>query len=210
MPTAIARRGLMLVVSSPSGAGKSTLARRLLESDPLISMSVSVTTRPKRANEVDGKDYFFVSRERFEEMVREGAFLEHATVFGNRYGTPAAAVEKILAKGRDVLFDIDWQGAQQLAQKAKDDLVRVFILPPSRSELERRLNERAADPPEVVARRMAEANNEISRWSEYDYVIVNEDIPKAQKQLEAIVAAERLNRQRQIGLVDFVRRLKGA
>ncbi len=210
MPTAIARRGLMLVVSSPSGAGKSTLARRLLESDPLISMSVSVTTRPKRANEVDGKDYFFVSRERFEEMVREGAFLEHATVFGNRYGTPAAAVEKILAKGRDVLFDIDWQGAQQLAQKAKDDLVRVFILPPSRSELERRLNERAADPPEVVARRMAEANNEISRWSEYDYVIVNEDISKAQKQLEAIVAAERLNRQRQIGLVDFVRRLTGA
>ena len=210
MPTAIARRGLMLVVSSPSGAGKSTLARRLLESDPLISMSVSVTTRPKRANEVDGKDYFFVSRERFEEMVHEGAFLEHATVFGNRYGTPAAAVEKILAKGRDVLFDIDWQGAQQLAQKAKDDLVRVFILPPSRSELERRLNERAADPPEVVARRMAEANNEISRWSEYDYVIVNEDIPKAQKQLEAIVAAERLNRQRQIGLVDFVRRLIGA
>ena len=210
MPTAIARRGLMLVVSSPSGAGKSTLARRLLESDPLISMSVSVTTRPKRANEVDGKDYFFVSRERFEEMVHEGAFLEHATVFGNRYGTPAAAVEKILAKGRDVLFDIDWQGAQQLAQKAKDDLVRVFILPPSRGELERRLNERAADPPEVVARRMAEANNEISRWSEYDYVIVNEDIPKAQKQLEAIVAAERLNRQRQIGLVDFVRRLTGA
>ncbi len=210
MPTAIARRGLMLVVSSPSGAGKSTLARRLLESDPLISMSVSVTTRPKRANEVDGKDYFFVSRERFEEMVHEGAFLEHATVFGNRYGTPAAAVEKILAKGRDVLFDIDWQGAQQLAQKAKDDLVRVFILPPSRSELERRLNERAADPPEVVARRMAEANNEISRWSEYDYVIVNEDISKAQKQLEAIVAAERLNRQRQIGLVDFVRRLTGA
>ena len=210
MPTAIARRGLMLVVSSPSGAGKSTLARRLLESDPLISMSVSVTTRPKRANEVDGKDYFFVSRERFEEMVHEGAFLEHATVFGNRYGTPAAAVEKILARGRDVLFDIDWQGAQQLAQKAKDDLVRVFILPPSRGELERRLNERAADPPEVVARRMAEANNEISRWSEYDYVIVNEDIPKAQKQLEAIVAAERLNRQRQIGLVDFVRRLIGA
>jgi len=210
MGAAIARRGLMLVVSSPSGAGKSTLARRLLESDPLISMSVSVTTRPKRANEVDGKDYFFVSRERFEEMVHEGAFLEHATVFGNRYGTPAAAVEKILARGRDVLFDIDWQGAQQLAQKAKDDLVRVFILPPSRGELERRLNERAADPPEVVARRMAEANNEISRWSEYDYVIVNEDIPKAQKQLEAIVAAERLNRQRQIGLVDFVRRLIGA
>jgi guanylate kinase len=210
MGRAIARRGLMLVVSSPSGAGKSTLARRLLETDPVISMSVSVTTRPKRANEVDGKDYFFVSRERFEDMVREGAFLEHATVFGNRYGTPAAAVEKMLAEGRDVLFDIDWQGAQQLAQKARGDLVRVFILPPSREELERRLNERAADPPEVMARRMAEANNEISRWSEYDYVIVNDDIPKAQRQLEAIVAAERLNRQRQIGLVDFVRRLTGA
>jgi len=209
MRDAIARRGLMLVVSSPSGAGKSTLARRLLESDPLISMSISVTTRPKRANEADGKDYFFVSRERFEEMVHEGAFLEHATVFGNRYGTPAAAVEKMLGRGRDVLFDIDWQGAQQLAQKAKDDLVRVFILPPTRDELERRLRERAEDPPDVVARRMSEANNEISRWSEYDYVIVNDDIPKAQRQLEAIVAAERLNRQRQIGLVDFVRRLTG-
>ena len=209
MGAAIARRGLMLVVSSPSGAGKSTLARRLLQTDPQISMSVSVTTRPKRANEVEGKDYIFVSREHFEEMVRENAFLEHATVFGNRYGTPAAAVEKMLGSGRDVLFDIDWQGAQQLAQKAKGDLVRIFILPPSRAELERRLRERAEDPPEVVARRMAEANNEISRWSEYDYVIVNEDIQKAQGQLEAIVAAERLNRQRQTGLVDFVRRLTG-
>jgi len=210
MGAAIARRGLMLVVSSPSGAGKSTLARRLLQTDHQISMSVSVTTRPKRANEVEGKDYIFVSRERFEKMVRENAFLEHASVFGNRYGTPAAAVEKMLGEGRDVLFDIDWQGAQQLAQKAKGDLVRVFILPPSRTELERRLRERAEDPPEVVARRMAEANNEISRWSEYDYVIVNEDIQKAQSQLEAIVAAERLDRQRQTGLVDFVRRLTGA
>src|SRR6266849_4389337 len=194
MPTAIARRGLMLVVSSPSGAGKSTLARRLLESDPLISMSVSVTTRPKRANEVDGQDYFFVRRERFEEMVREGAFLEHATVFGNRYGTPAAAVEKMLGEGRDVLFDIDWQGAQQLSQKARDDLVRVFILPPSGGELERRLKTRAEDTPAVVARRMSEADNEISRWSEYDYVIINDDVQKAQTQLEAIVAAERLKR----------------
>jgi guanylate kinase len=132
MRDAIARRGLMLVVSSPSGAGKSTLARRLLESDPLISMSVSVTTRPKRVNEVDGQDYFFVSRERFEDMVREGACLEHATVFGNRYGTPAGPVERLLGEGRDVLFDIDWQGAQQLTAKAKGDLVRVFILPPSR------------------------------------------------------------------------------
>ena len=203
----IARRGLMLVLSSPSGAGKSTLSRRLLQSDARISLSVSVTTRPKRPTEVNGEDYFFVDRERFEDMVRNGEFLEHATVFGNRYGTPKAAVEKLLASGRDVLFDIDWQGAQQLAQKAKDDLVRVFVLPPTRMELERRLKERAQDSAEVVARRMKEANNEISRWSEYDYVIINDDVEKAQAQLGAIVAAERLNRQRQIGLVEFVRRL---
>lgn len=203
----IARRGLMLVISSPSGAGKSSLSRRLLATDPTIGMSVSVTTRPKRANEIDGKDYIFVTPERFEELVRSDAFLEHATVFGNSYGTPRAAVEKMLSDGRDVLFDIDWQGAQQLSQTAKDDLVRVFILPPSRAELERRLKGRAEDTPDVVARRMAEANNEISRWSEYDYVIINEDIDKAERQLEAIVAAERLNRQRQTGLVDFVRRL---
>jgi guanylate kinase len=207
MTEPIARRGLMLVISSPSGAGKSTLSRRLLKSDPAIAMSVSVTTRPKRTNEEDGKDYNFVDAERFEDMVREGVFLEHATVFANRYGTPKAAVDRMLAQGRDVLFDIDWQGAQQLSQKAKDDLVRVFILPPSRVELERRLRGRAEDPPDVVARRMAEANNEISRWAEYDYVIVNDEIDKAQRQLEAIVAAERLDRQRQTGLVDFVRRL---
>ncbi len=210
MTQTIARRGLMLVLSSPSGAGKSTLSRRLLESDPQIAMSVSATTRAKRPNEVDGKDYFFVTPQRFEEMVRDGAFLEHASVFGNRYGTPSAPVEKILAGGRDVLFDIDWQGAQQLSQKAKDDLVRVFILPPSRDELERRLRERAEDSAEVVARRMAEASNEISRWSEYDYVILNDDVGKAQEQLKAIVAAERLNRQRQTGLVDFVRDLTQA
>jgi guanylate kinase len=205
---AIARRGLMLVLSSPSGAGKSTLSRRLLESDPLIAMSVSVTTRAKRPNEVEGKDYYFVTAERFEEMVNAGAFLEHATVFKHRYGTPKDAVEKILAEGRDVLFDIDWQGAQQLAQKAKDDLVRVFILPPSRTELERRLSTRAQDSADVVAIRMAEADNEISRWSEYDYVIVNDDIDKAEAQVKSIVAAERLNRQRQVGLVDFVQSLK--
>ena len=157
--TEIARRGLMLVISSPSGAGKSTLSRRLLASDSQIAMSVSVTTRPKRINEIDGHDYIFVSPERFEAMLNEGAFLEHATVFGNRYGTPKAEVEVMLAQGRDVLFDIDWQGAQQLAQEAKDNLVRVFILPPSRAELERRLKGRAQDPPEVVARRMAEAHN---------------------------------------------------
>jgi guanylate kinase len=204
----IARRGLMLVLSSPSGAGKSTLSRRLLNSDPMIAMSVSVTTRAKRPNEVDGKDYHFVTPGRFEEMVKDGAFLEHATVFKHRYGTPKEAVENMLADGRDVLFDIDWQGAQQLAQKAKDDLVRVFILPPSRAELERRLRARAEDSDDVVAVRMAEADNEISRWSEYDYVIINEDIEKADAQLKSIVAAERLNRQRQTGLVEFVRTLK--
>lgn len=208
MPGPIARRGLMLVLSSPSGAGKSTLSRRLLASDPKISMSVSVTTRAKRSNEADGTDYVFVTPERFDEMVKDGAFLEHATVFKHRYGTPKAAVERMLAEGRDVLFDIDWQGAQQLAQKAKDDLVRVFILPPSRAELERRLRERAQDSPDVVAIRMAEAENEISRWSEYDYVIINDDVDKAEAQLRAIVAAERLNRQRQTGLLDFVRTLR--
>ena len=207
MSVTIQRRGLMLVLSSPSGAGKSTLSRLLLQSDPRISMSVSVTTRPKRLHEVEGKDYFFVSPERFEAMLRDGQFLEHATVFDNLYATPKAAVEKLLTEGRDVLFDIDWQGAQHLSQKARDDLVRVFILPPSRAELERRLRGRAEDSPDVVARRMAEANNEISRWSEYDYVIINEDVRTALTQLEAIVAAERLNRQRQTGLVEFVRRL---
>jgi|SRR6185369_12830055 guanylate kinase len=207
MSVAIARRGLMLVLSSPSGAGKSTLSRRLLKSDPNISMSISVTTRAKRKNEIDGQDYIFMSPERFEEMVGEDAFLEHATVFGNRYGTPKQPVYEMLGRGRDVLFDIDWQGAQQLAQKAKDDLVKVFILPPSRAELERRLRERAEDPPEIVARRMAAASNEISRWAEYDYVIVNDMAERALEQLEAIVAAERLNRQRQTGLVEFVRQL---
>jgi guanylate kinase len=204
----VARRGLMLVLSSPSGAGKSTLSRRLLDRDPKIAMSVSVTTRPKRPNEVDGEDYLFVTPKRFEEMAKDGAFLEHATVFKHRYGTPKAAVEKMLAEGRDVLFDIDWQGAQQLAQKAKDDLVRVFILPPSRAELERRLRERAQDSADVVAIRMAEADNEISRWSEYDYVIINDDLDKAEAQLRSIIAAERLNRQRQTGLLEFVRSLR--
>jgi len=207
MQGGIARRGLMLVLSSPSGAGKSTLSRLLLQSDPNIAMSVSVTTRAKRPNEVEGEDYVFVTPQRFEQMVAEGAFLEQATVFGNRYGTPKAAVDKLLGEGRDVLFDIDWQGAQQLAQEAKDDLVRVFILPPSRAELQRRLSERAQDSASVVAARMAQANNEITRWSEYDYVIINDDVDKSLSQLQAIVAAERLNRQRQTGLVDFVRRL---
>ena len=202
-----ARRGLMLVLSSPSGAGKSTLARRLLQSSSGISMSVSATTRSRRPNEVEGRDYFFVTPATFERMVGENSFLEHATVFGNRYGTPRAPVEQALAAGRDVLFDIDWQGTQQLSQKAKDDLVRVFILPPSDAELERRLHTRAQDSEEVVQKRMAKANDEISHWAEYDYVIVNDDVERAQTQLETILAAERLKRQRQTGLVDFVKRL---
>ena len=205
--SSIARRGLMLVLSSPSGAGKSTLSRRLLDSDRNMTMSVSATTRPKRRNEVDGRDYQFVTPEQFEAMLREDAFLEHATVFGNRYGTPRQPVEDALSAGRDVLFDIDWQGTQQLGQKAKGDLVRVFILPPSKLELERRLRVRAEDTDEVVAGRMAKANDEISHWAEYDYIIVNEDIDSAQRQLESIVAAERLKRERQTGLVDFVNRI---
>lgn len=201
----IVRRGLMLVLSSPSGAGKSTLARYLLESDENVAMSVSMTTRPKRPGEVEGRDYFFVTPERFSEMVAEDKFLEHATVFGNQYGTPKEAVEEALAMGRDVLFDIDWQGTQQLEQKGKDDLVRVFILPPSREELERRLSTRAEDSPEVVAKRMARASDEISHWPEYDYIILNDDIGLAQEQIKSILSAERLKRRRQTGLVDFVK-----
>ena len=203
----ISRRGLMLVLSSPSGAGKSTLSRRLLQSDANVSMSVSATTRPKRPGEVEGRDYYFVSPEKFAEMAAGDAFLEHATVFGNQYGTPRKAVEEILSRGRDVLFDIDWQGTQQLAQKAKDDLVRVFILPPTRAELERRLRARAEDAPDIVAKRMSQANDEISHWAEYDYIIVNDDVQRAQAQLESILAAERLKRRRQTGLVGFVKRL---
>jgi guanylate kinase len=209
MSTSAPRRGFMLVLSSPSGAGKTTLARALLESDPNIAMSISATTRPKRAAEVEGKDYSFVSAEKFEKMARAGEFLEHAVVFGHRYGTPKRAVEEALAKGRDVLFDIDWQGTQQLAQRAKGDLVRVFVLPPTRAELERRLRERAQDSADVVAKRMAKASDEMSHWAEYDYVIVNDDAARAQKELKAILAAERLKRQRQTGLVELVNNLIG-
>jgi guanylate kinase len=204
---AILRRGLMLVLSSPSGAGKSTLANNLLETDANVVMSVSATTRTKRSGEVEGRDYFFVTPERFAEMVADDDFLEHATVFGNQYGTLRESVEDVIASGRDVLFDIDWQGTQQLEQTAKDDLVRVFILPPSREELERRLRVRAKDSSEVVAKRMAKANDEISHWAEYDYIILNDDISQAQAQLESILSAERLKRRRQNGLVDFVNKL---
>jgi guanylate kinase len=197
----------MLVLSSPSGAGKTTLSRRLLESDNGIAMSVSATTRSKRPNEVEGKDYYFVDAAQFEQMLGKGEFLEHATVFGHRYGTPAKPVAEALSHGHDVLFDIDWQGTQQLAQKAKANLVRVFVLPPSRAELERRLHTRAQDSQDVVAARMARANDEISHWAEYDYVLLNDDPVRAHAELTAILAAERLKRQRQTGLVDFVHRL---
>jgi len=201
----IARRGLMLVLSSPSGAGKTTLSRMLLRSDRGIALSISVTTRPKRRGEIDGRDYQFIDRARFDAMIKRGELLEWAEVFGHRYGTPRRPVVKALRQGRDVLFDIDWQGTQQLREKARDDLVSVFILPPSAKELERRLHRRAQDSRTVIASRMAKAAGEMSHWPEYDYVIVNRDKKDAFADVKAIVAAERLKRERQIGLSSFVR-----
>ena len=194
-------------MSSPSGAGKTTLSRRLLAADPNIAMSVSVTTRAQRPSEVDGRDYRFISKDKFARM-RDGAeLLEWAEVFGNFYGTPKQPVEEALARGRDVLFDIDWQGTQQLAQAMEDDLVRIFVLPPSADELRDRLIKRAQDSATVVAKRMAEASREISHWPEYDYVVVNDDIEQADAQIAAILAAERLKRRRRTGLTQFVREL---
>ena len=201
------RRGLMLVLSSPSGAGKTTLSRRLLQSDPAIAMSVSATTRKPRPNEIDGQDYHFIGEEEFERRAKAGEFLEHAHVFGNRYGTPKSAVMAELEAGKDVLFDIDWQGTQQLRQQARDDVVSVFVLPPSHDELERRLRARAQDAEEVVQKRMAKAADEISHWAEYDYIIINDDVTRAQTQLETILAAERLKRIRQLGISAFARTL---
>lgn len=203
----ITRRGLMLVLSSPSGAGKTTLSRKLLENDSGIVMSVSATTRPKRATETDGADYHFLSRDRFREAAAAGDFLEHATVFDHQYGTPKKPVMDALSAGRDVLFDIDWQGTQQLKERARDDIVSIFVLPPSHAELERRLRTRAQDSDDVVAKRMAKASDEISHWAEYDYVIVNDDVDAALARIVAILAAERLKRVRQIGLSEFVREL---
>ena len=202
------RRGLMLVLSSPSGAGKTTISRRLLESDPDLGLSVSVTTRPPRAGEVHGKDYFFIDQVEFNLMVNRDQLLEHAKVFGNYYGTPRGPVEETLSKGKDVLFDIDWQGTQQLAQKAREDLVSVFILPPDWHELERRLNTRALDSSEVIAKRMAEASSEMSHWAEYDYVIINSDVDASVAAARAILQSERLKRQRLVGLPDFVKALQ--
>ena len=209
MPTLthIPRRGLLFVMSSPSGAGKTTLSRRLLAADQNITMSVSVTTRTPRPGETDGKDYHFISQSRFDEMVEKKQLLEYATVFGNSYGTPRAPVEAALDEGRDVLFDIDWQGTQQLAQNMKDDLVRLFILPPTADTLRERLIRRAQDSSAVIAKRMAEASHEISHWPEYDYVVVNDDVEESHRMVMAILTAERLRRHRQLGLTDFVRGL---
>ena len=204
----VARRGLMLVLSSPSGAGKTTLSRMLLKADGHIDLSVSVTTRPQRPGEVDGRDYHFIDMVRFESMVKSGKLLEWAEVFGHRYGTPRIPVEKALRAGRDVLFDIDWQGTQQLREKARDDLVSVFILPPSATELQRRLERRAQDSRPIIAGRMAKAAGEMSHWPEYDYVIVNRDKRDAFAEVRAILAAERLKRERQIGLSALVRDLQ--
>ncbi len=208
MSDAIHRRGLMLVLSSPSGAGKTTLARSLLAADSHISMSVSVTTRQARPGEIDGQDYHFVDTQAFGEMRNRGDLLEHAKVFDNYYGTPRAPVEDTLGQGHDILFDIDWQGTQQLQEAAADDLVKVFILPPSAAELEKRLNTRAQDSAEVVAARMSKASDEISHYPEYDYVIVNEDAEQARVQLQAILMAERSKRARQTDLSDFVKALR--
>ena len=205
---ALARRGLMLVLSSPSGAGKTTLSRALLAVDAAVSMSVSVTTRKPRPGEVEGCDYYFVDEPRYRQMEAEGALLEGARVFSNYYGTPRAPVEDALAAGRDVLFDVDWQGAQQLAAKMGGDLVRVFILPPSGDALEQRLRARALDAEAVVAARMAQASSELSHWNEYDYVLVNEDLGQCLSALRSILTAERLRRERQLGLARFVAELQ--
>jgi len=203
------RRGLLIVLSSPSGAGKSTIARMLLEADEEVTMSISATTRPMRPGEVEGVDYHFVDDAEFDRLIAAGEFVEWAPVFGYRYGTPKAPVKDALRDGRDILFDIDWQGTQQLHSAMGEDLVRIFILPPSMPELERRLRERGTDPEPVIADRMQRAASEISHWAEYDYVLLNDDMAGCLAQVGTIVDAERLKRARQIGLVRFVRDLVG-
>ena len=205
---AIHRRGFLLVLSSPSGAGKTTITRRLIERDPSLSLSVSVTTRPPRPGERDGTDYRFIDQARFDAMVAQGELLEHAKVFDHCYGTPRQPIEAALAAGRDIVTDIDWQGTQQLTESFRHDLVTVFVLPPSMAALEARLKMRAQDSAEVIAGRMAKSAEEMSHWSEYDYVIVNREIDESVAEAQAIVIAERLRRSRQLGLADFVNRLR--
>jgi guanylate kinase len=206
--TGVARRGLMLVLSSPSGAGKTTLSRKLLAEDGGVMLSVSVTTRKMRPGEVDGRDYHFIDRRRFDALIDKNELLEWAEVFDNYYGTPVKPVMDALSSGRDVLFDIDWQGTQQLSEKARGDVVSVFVLPPSIPELERRLHKRAQDDYETIHRRMAKASDEMSHWAEYDYVVINHELEQAFADVKAILAAERLKRERQPGLSDFVRGLQ--
>ena len=204
----VERRGLMFVLSSPSGAGKTTLSRLLMERMKGLRMSVSATTRPMRPGEVEGKDYLFVDQARFEEMVKKHKLLEWANVFDHRYGTPRAPVEAALSAGQDVLFDIDWQGTQQLREKARADVVSVFILPPSAVDLEKRLHSRAQDSDEVIRKRMSRASHEMSHWAEYDYIVINRDIDAAFAEVQSILKAERLKRERRVGLSTFVRELQ--
>jgi guanylate kinase len=201
------RRGIMVVLSSPSGAGKTTLTKQILNTSKNILMSVSATTRQPRPGEVDGEDYIFLSKSKFSEMIDNDEFLEYAKVFDNFYGTPRAPVETALARGFDIVFDIDWQGAQQLTQAAANDLVKIFILPPNMRELENRLRSRAQDSDDVIARRMSKSENEISHWAEYDYIIINEDISEAIEELTTIVNAERMKRPRQPWLGSFIKKL---
>jgi guanylate kinase len=205
---AVVRRGMMLVLSSPSGAGKTTLSRMLLTEEKNITLSISVTTRARRPGEVEGRHYRFIDRKKFDQMVKAGELLEHAAAFGNFYGTPKRPVEKALKQGRDVLFDVDWQGTKQLRKHAEEDLVSVFVLPPSSGELARRLHTRAQDEKQVIRDRMAKAADEMSHWNEYDYVVINHDLKRAFAEVRAILHAERLKRERQTGLTAFVRGLQ--
>ena len=207
--TMIRRRGFLLVLSSPSGAGKTTITRRLLERDPSLSLSVSVTTRPRRSSEIDGRDYHFIDQATFERMVAGDELLEHATVFANSYGTPRQPIEDAIAAGRDIVTDIDWQGTQQVSARLSADLVTIFILPPTPQALEARLRTRAQDSDAVVAQRLAKSSEEMSHWPEYAYVIVNDDLERSVADAQAILTAERLKRERQTGLADFVTRLRG-
>jgi guanylate kinase len=204
----VERRGLMFVLSSPSGAGKTTLTRMLIDRMPGLQLSVSATTRPKRPGEIDGEDYLFVEKPQFEAMTKRNELLEWATVFDNRYGTPRAPVEAALSAGRDVLFDIDWQGTQQLREKARADVVSVFILPPSAADLEKRLHTRAQDSDAVIRGRMSRASHEMSHWAEYDYIVINHNVEEAYSEVQSILKAERLKRERRTGLTSFVRGLQ--